>query len=182
MGKLLLNKIENQSINLKRSIDRSDFLISFNTSLYERQSVFSVLIGGTFYWTAFNSVNQTMVQRYLSLPTLKESRKYITANTINLICAGFSFLSISRSLFLFTIGVSLFVGVCCFMGMIIFATYSKCDPLASGKIRADDQLLPLFVMQTVGHLKGVPGLFIAGVFGAALRYVLYKYNYLTLYV
>lgn len=52
--------------------------------------------------------------------------------------------------------------------MLVFATYYNCDPLESGRIRAYDQLLPLFVMETVGHLRGVPGLFIAGVFGAAL--------------
>lgn len=53
--------------------------------------------------------------------------------------------------------------------MLVFASYFGCDPLTSGRIHADDQLLPLFVMETVGHLRGVPGLFIAGVFGAALR-------------
>lgn len=52
--------------------------------------------------------------------------------------------------------------------MLVFATYYNCDPLESGRIKAYDQILPLFVMETVGHLRGVPGLFIAGVFGAAL--------------
>lgn len=35
----------------------------------------------------------------------------------------------------------------------------------------DDQLFPAYVMQTVGNYRGIPGLFIAGVFGAALRYI-----------
>lgn len=69
---------------------------------------------------------------------------------------------------IFTIGVSLFVLICCFSGMLVFATYYNCDPLEANRIKAYDQLLPLFVMETVGHLRGVPGLFIAGVFGAAL--------------
>ncbi|VEN42959.1 unnamed protein product, partial [Callosobruchus maculatus] len=47
---------------------------NFNPSLYERYSVFSVVIGGFTYWTCFNSVNQTMVQRYLSLPTARQSK------------------------------------------------------------------------------------------------------------
>jgi hypothetical protein len=34
-----------------------------------------------------------------------------------------------------------------------------------------DQLLPHFMMQTVGHLHGLPGLFMAGIFSAALRYL-----------
>ncbi|KAJ8934937.1 hypothetical protein NQ314_013096 [Rhamnusium bicolor] len=66
-------------------------------------------------------------------------------------------------------GVSFFVWICCYAGILVYATYYGCDPLSLGRIKADDQILPLFVMETVGHLRGVPGLFIAGVFGAALR-------------
>ncbi|KAK9737967.1 Sodium:solute symporter family [Popillia japonica] len=126
----------------------SRILISnFNPSPYERHTVFGVIIGGFIYWTSFNAVNQTMVQRYLSLPTENQAK---------------------MSVAIFTVGVSVFVSVCCFTGLIIYATYFDCDPLTAGRIRANDQLLPLFVMETVGHLRGVPGLFIAGVFGAAL--------------
>ncbi|XP_017780381.1 PREDICTED: sodium-coupled monocarboxylate transporter 1 isoform X2 [Nicrophorus vespilloides] len=124
-------------------------LIFFNVnpSLYERQSLFSVIIGGFVYWTSYNAVNQTMVQRYLSLPSEKQTR---------------------MSIALFTIGVMIFLTICCYSGLLIYATYYDCDPLSSGRIKDDDQLLPLFVMETVGHLRGVSGLFIAGVFGAAL--------------
>lgn len=120
---------------------------NFSTSMYERYTAFNVIVGGFTYWTSFNAVNQTMVQRYLSLPTLKQS---------------------TLSVIIFTVGVSAFVSICCYSGILVYATYFGCDPLTSGRIKADDQLLPLFVMETVGHLRGVPGLFIAGVFGAAL--------------
>ncbi|KAJ8952509.1 hypothetical protein NQ318_003305 [Aromia moschata] len=133
-------------IDLNSKGDRFEFF-NFNPSMYERYTVFSVVIGGFTYWTCFNSVNQTMVQRYLSLPNEKQSK---------------------LSVLLFTIGVSLFVWICCYAGILVYATYYGCDPLSLGRIKADDQILPLFVMETVGHLRGVPGLFIAGVFGAAL--------------
>ena len=121
--------------------------LSFNPSPYERQTFFSVVIGGFFYWTSFNSVNQTMVQRYMSLPNMKKARHAIA---------------------MFTVGIILFVSVCCYAGLLIYTKYWKCDPLTSGMVKQDDQLFPIFVMETVGEWKGVAGLFIAGVFGAAL--------------
>ncbi|KAH8324244.1 hypothetical protein KR074_002227 [Drosophila pseudoananassae] len=118
-----------------------------NPSPYVRHTVWSVLIGGFSYWTSFNAVNQTMVQRYMSLPSLKKAR---------------------ASMAIFTIGVAAFVSVCCWVGLLIFEMYKDCDPLSAGLITHDDQLLPLFVVQSVGHIYGMPGLFIAGIFGAAL--------------
>ncbi|KAK4879879.1 hypothetical protein RN001_008025 [Aquatica leii] len=120
---------------------------NFSSSLYERHTIYGVITGGIVYWTAFNGVNQTMVQRYLSLPNEKDSK---------------------LSVLMFTVGVSLFISLCVYSGLLVYATYHKCDPLSAGRIQQDDQLLPLYVMETVGHLRGVPGLFIAGVFGAAL--------------
>ncbi|XP_037806528.1 sodium-coupled monocarboxylate transporter 2 isoform X1 [Lucilia sericata] len=120
---------------------------NINPSPYDRQTLWGVLIGGFFYWTSFNSVNQTMVQRYMSLPSLKKAQ-----------C----------SIVIFTVGIVLFISVCCFAGLLVYNFYKDCDPLSSGLITHDDQLLPVYVMQTVGNLHGIPGLFIAGVFGAAL--------------
>ncbi|XP_013104251.1 sodium-coupled monocarboxylate transporter 2 isoform X2 [Stomoxys calcitrans] len=120
---------------------------NINPSPYERQSLWAVLIGGFFYWTSFNSVNQTMVQRYMSLPSLRNAQ---------------------WSVAIFTVGIVMFISVCCFAGLLVYNFYRNCDPLTAGLISNDDQLLPVYVMQTVGNLHGIPGLFIAGVFGAAL--------------
>lgn len=88
-----------------------------------------------------------MVQRYMSLPNMKKAR---------------------RAIAIFTVGIILFVSVCCYAGLLIYAKYWKCDPLTSGLVKRDDQLFAIYVMETVGEWKGVAGLFIAGVFGAAL--------------
>ncbi|XP_055858636.1 sodium-coupled monocarboxylate transporter 2 isoform X2 [Episyrphus balteatus] len=133
---------------IKRSSDGGRILFTnFNPSLYERHSVWSVIIGGYFYWVSFNSVNQTMVQRYMSLPNKKSAQ---------------------ISIVLFAVGICLFISICCFAGLLIFAYYSRCDPLAAGLIQTDDQLFPVYVMQIAGHITGIPGLFIAGIFGACL--------------
>lgn len=77
-----------------------------------------------------------------------------------------------RSIAMFTVSTMLFISICCWCGLVLLAWWSppKCDPRASGLITADDQLLPAYVMEIAHHLHGIPGLFISGIFGAALRY------------
>ncbi|KAJ8670314.1 hypothetical protein QAD02_001573 [Eretmocerus hayati] len=122
---------------------------NFDTSPYTRHTVWTVLIGSGLYSTAYISVNQTMVQRYQSLSSTKTCK---------------------RAVYLFTFGVILFISLCCWCGLVLLTYWlpPKCDPRATGIIAADDQMLPAFVMQIAGNLHGIPGLFIAGIFGAAL--------------
>lgn len=54
--------------------------------------------------------------------------------------------------------------------MVAYAKYYECDPLDSKLALAKDQLLPLLVMDVFNDWEGMPGIFIAGVFSAALRY------------
>lgn len=62
--------------------------------------------------------------------------------------------------------------------MVLLAWWAppKCDPRATGLITADDQLLPAYVMQIAKDLHGVPGLFIAAIFGAALSTLSVGFN------
>lgn len=55
-----------------------------------------------------------------------------------------------------------------FTGLIIFAKYSQCDPMLTKQIEKKDQLLPYYVLDVAGHIPGLSGLFIAGIFSAAL--------------
>lgn len=88
-----------------------------------------------------------MIQRYLALPTLRAGR---------------------TALWCFIGGVITLMLLCSYNGLLIYATYRNCDPLTTKLARAKDQLLPLFVMDVLGELPGLSGLFIAGVFSAAL--------------
>lgn len=72
------------------------------------------------------------------------------------------------ALILYITGVSVMIFMCCFNGYLLYATYYDCDPLMTNLAKAKDQLIPLLVMNILKDLPGLPGLFIAGVFSAAL--------------
>lgn len=88
-----------------------------------------------------------MIQRYLSLPSLKSARK---------------------ALLLFLIGTTAVLSLCCYNGLLIYAMYHDCDPLSTGLAKAKDQLVPLLVMEVLAIYPGLAGLFVAGIFSAAL--------------
>lgn len=88
-----------------------------------------------------------MVQRYLSLPTLGAARK---------------------AMLLFTIGTTFVLSLCCYNGLLIYAMHYDCDPLSTGLAKAKDQLVPLLVMEVLAVYPGLAGLFVSGIFSAAL--------------
>ncbi|XP_063616901.1 sodium-coupled monocarboxylate transporter 1-like isoform X3 [Cydia splendana] len=120
---------------------------SLHFDLTDRHTIWSVSIGSMFYWTGNIAVNQSMMQRFLSLPDLKSSKR-----------AVWGFLG----------GIALIVLICAFSGMLAYARYYDCDPLDSKLALAKDQILPLLVMDVLGEWNGLPGIFVAGVFSAAL--------------
>ncbi|XP_013175750.1 PREDICTED: sodium-coupled monocarboxylate transporter 1-like [Papilio xuthus] len=126
--------------------DRIEFPV-LSWDLTERHSILSVSIGSTFYWVGLIAVNQSMTQRFLALKELKSSKR-----------AVWGFLG----------GVLLVVFICGYSGLLAFARYHDCDPVNSKLVLAKDQLLPLLVMDILGDWNGLPGLFVAGVFSAAL--------------
>ncbi|XP_012938806.2 sodium-coupled monocarboxylate transporter 2 [Aplysia californica] len=112
-----------------------------------RHSVWSVTVGGWMLWTALFGVNQAQVQRCLSTSSVRKAQLAILLNTPALV------------------GI---VILCCLIGIVMFAFYADCDPLSFGLIEKTDQLLPLFVMDILGDLRGIPGLFVSCVFSGNL--------------
>ncbi|PRD32231.1 UNVERIFIED_CONTAM: slc5a12 [Trichonephila clavipes] len=55
------------------------------------------------------------------------------------------------------------------VGLIIYANYSTCDPIKTKQVSSPNQIFPLFVMDNLGFLPGLPGLFVSGIFSGALR-------------
>lgn len=142
--------------NKALSNGRIEFL-NFDPSPYTRHTVWTVLIGSWLYCTAYIAVNQTMVQRYKSLKSTKISQVSIA---------------------IFTVSIMAFISICCWCGLVLLAWWSppRCDPRVTGLITADDQLLPAYVMEIAQHLHGIPGLFISGIFGAALSSLSVGFN------
>lgn len=88
-----------------------------------------------------------MIQRYMALKDVKTAR---------------------RGQMIYVVGVSLMIFLCVYNGLLLYATYHDCDPLTTKLAKAKDQLMPLLVMEILRDIPGMPGLFIAGVFSAAL--------------
>ncbi|PNF16521.1 hypothetical protein B7P43_G07192 [Cryptotermes secundus] len=112
-----------------------------------RNSFWTVTVGMTFIWLSHVGVNQGMMQRFLALPRLSAAR---------------------WALLVFCIGICWCKSVSCLTGLLIHARYHDCDPLTTKAIKRVDQLLPYYVMDVAGFIPGLPGLFVAGVFCAAL--------------
>lgn len=107
----------------------------------------ALMIGGATFNLNLFGMNQAMVQRYMSLPTVKAARKALKINII---------------------GVIIMISICTLCGLLIHATYFDCDPLTTKLAKAKDQVLPLMVMEILHDVPGLSGLFIAGVFSASL--------------
>ena len=60
--------------------------LSFNPDPTVRHTFWTLIFGGYFMWLAVFGVNQTQVQRYMSMPTIKDVRKYVhTPNSYQII-------------------------------------------------------------------------------------------------
>jgi len=121
----------------------------FNTSFDPRikHTVWGATIGAGFQWLGQLGLSQMQVQRYLSMRSLGEARKAavlgLTTTMILILCVGW-------------------------MGLVLWAVYGDCDPIAGHQIKKADQLLPLLVLQVAGDIPCLPGLFMAGVFSGSL--------------
>ena len=58
-----------------------------------------------------------------------------------------------------------------FAGLCIFHHYRDCDPIKAGVIRQGDQLLPLYIVDRMSSVPGLPGLAVAGIFSGSLSTV-----------
>lgn len=138
--------------NIFKAASDGNRLEFFNFSLDPtvRHSWFSLTIGGMFTYLSLYAVNQVQVQRLLTVKSLKAAQKALWWNWPIL-----SLLSFTTS----------------FSGLVIYFYYQNCDPLLSGRITSRDQNMAIYVMDALGHIPGVAGLFVSGIYSASLSSV-----------
>ncbi|XP_067675334.1 sodium/iodide cotransporter-like [Haliotis asinina] len=124
-------------------IDFQDFSVDPRTRL----TFWSVAVGGGTTWMAYYSVNQCQIQRVFACPSLKKAQAAMWLNGL---------------------GLAVVVSLCCMIGVLLFAFYEECDPLQFNLVDGKDELVPLFVMDILGHLPGLPGIFLSCVFSGCL--------------
>jgi len=112
-----------------------------------RHSVWSVGIGGGMFWCYLYGVNQSQVQRACSLPTLRKSQIAVWLS------------------FPILVGI---ITLTCMSGIVMYAFYKDCDPVKFGLVDKPDQMLPLLVLDILGTMPGLSGLFLACIFSGSL--------------
>ncbi|XP_049770041.1 putative sodium-dependent multivitamin transporter isoform X8 [Schistocerca cancellata] len=128
---------------------RADFS-SISADPTVRHTWWSLIIGGGFTYLCLYAVNQTQVQRLLSTRDLATAQRALWWSWPVL-----SLLSLTTS----------------FAGLAMYSYYYTCDPLTSKRIERLDQLMPLYVVDTMSGMPGLPGLFVAGIFSGSLSTV-----------
>uniref|UniRef100_A0A146LI51 Sodium-coupled monocarboxylate transporter 2 n=1 Tax=Lygus hesperus TaxID=30085 RepID=A0A146LI51_LYGHE len=126
---------------------RLEFFNKMNIGLTDRMTIWSSIFGYSVFWIYATSNSSAMVQRFLSLPTKRLAL---------------------QSLFWYVVGCVFFFSSACYIGLAMYTMYKDCDPITAGLARKPEQVTPMFVLEAVGHIKGIPGLFLSGVFAAAL--------------
>ncbi|KAG8182483.1 hypothetical protein JTE90_020401 [Oedothorax gibbosus] len=115
-----------------------------------RHTFWSLVFGGYITWMGNYAANQAMIQRYLTIGSLRGAQGCLWINLPALV---------------------LLILITSMSGLVIFAFFYDCDPIGSKLIDAPDQLFPRFVMETLGAFPGIPGLFVSGIFSGALSTV-----------
>lgn len=127
--------------------------IEFNNIDFDptvRHTWWGVILGGGITYLSVYAVNQGQIQRYMSSGKLETAQKAVWLNWPLV-----SLMSLSSS----------------FAGLAIFSKYARCDPFTTCQIQRSDQLMPHYVIDTMAHIPGLPGLFVSGIFSAALSTV-----------
>lgn len=138
--------------------------LNLNPDPTERHTFWTLGVGGVFLMLSLYGVNQAQVQRYLSARTEKEA---------------------VRSCYMAFPSLQLSLALSCVMGLVMFARYCGEDhsamlPTSSNQMNlTSDAMVIYFVMDMLEGFPGLPGLFVACLFSAALSTISSAFNSLA---
>ncbi|XP_030070518.1 sodium-coupled monocarboxylate transporter 1 [Microcaecilia unicolor] len=130
----------------------------FNPNPLQRHSFWTIVIGGTFTWTAIYGVNQSQVQRYIACKTRFQAK---------------------MSLYVNLLGLWAILACAVLSGLALFSIYKDCDPWTANYISAPDQLMPYLALDILRDYPGLPGLFVACAYSGTLSTVSSSINALA---
>ncbi|XP_070835607.1 solute carrier family 5 member 6 isoform X4 [Chaetodon trifascialis] len=132
--------------------------LDLNPDPTERHTFWTLGVGGVFLMLSLYGVNQAQVQRYLSSRTEREA---------------------VRSCYMVFPSLQLALALSCVMGLVMFARYCGEDHSDKLGTSSRDAIVLYFVMDMLQGLPGLPGLFIACLFSAALSTISSAFNSLA---
>lgn len=132
--------------------------LDLNPDPTERHTFWTLGVGGIFLMLSLYGVNQSQVQRYLSSRTEKEA---------------------VRSCYMVFPSLQLALALSCVMGLVMFARYCGEDHTDKLGASSRDAMVIYFVMDMLQGLPGLPGLFVACLFSAALSTISSAFNSLA---
>ncbi|KAG8286032.1 hypothetical protein J6590_069442 [Homalodisca vitripennis] len=88
--------------------------------------------------------------RYLSVPSLRKAK---------------------WALFYSAVSLYIVINLSTFFGMILYARYYQCDPVAAGVIKSSSQIVPLYVSEVGRNYPGLAGLYVSGILSSSLSSV-----------
>ncbi|KAF5285036.1 hypothetical protein FQR65_LT02348 [Abscondita terminalis] len=143
----VINSVEDFNTIWAKARDgqRVDFNFTLDPTI--KDGFWPITIGACGLWIYNFSVNPATVQKYLSISD---------RNKVKWACG------------IYSIGVITFNIIYGIIGFVLYTIYKGCDPLSSGQIKHSDQLLPYFIVDVANNIPMVKGVFMVGIFSAAL--------------
>ncbi|CAI4227779.1 unnamed protein product [Auanema sp. JU1783] len=126
---------------------RLDELNRFDWRIDQYNSTWINLFAGTITWLASFGVNQLAIQRYSSLPSLKNAQNIIYYTLIPFV---------------------VLVSTVTFIGLIVLAYFYDCNPLETQQIRETDHITILFAKNVLQPTPGLFGLYVSSIMSATL--------------
>jgi SSS family transporter len=122
----------------------------FDPNPFIRQSFWPLFFGMIVHFSMSYCLDQQMVQRFSAAKNVRSAQLALLLNVP---------------------GIMFLVSLCCFTGLILYATYATCDPMSAPEltgVKNPNQLLTYFVTDKLKILNGMAGLFLATILSGSL--------------